>query len=86
MALVGLKRYGEAGAKLDALGRAPDVGALRASLLDQAGNAWLLAGDATHAVTSFQNALTLSASDADLYADLARAQALQRTGARWRPT
>lgn len=78
VALVGLKHYAEAAAKLDALGGAPDVGALRASLLDQAGNAWLLAGDATHAVTSFRNALTVSANDPDLYADLARAQALTK--------
>jgi len=78
VALTGLKRYAEAGAKLDALGRAPDVGGLRPSLLDQAGNAWLLAGDAAHAIASFQAALALSASDPDFYADLARAQALKK--------
>jgi tetratricopeptide (TPR) repeat protein len=78
VALVGLKHYTEAGTKLDALGRAPDVGDLRASLFDQAGNAWLLAGDAPQAMASFQAALALSGNDPDLYADLARAQALTK--------
>ena len=81
VALVGLKRYPEAASKLDALGRAPGVGDLRASLFDQAGNAWLLAGDVPRAVASFQAALALSGSDADLYADLARAEA---AGGNWR--
>ena len=78
VALVGLKRYPEAAAQLDALGRAPGMGDLRASLFDQAGNAWLLAGDGTHAVASFQAALALSGNDADLYADLARAEAVRK--------
>ena len=77
VALVGLKRYGEAADKLDALGRAPGVGDLRPSLFDQAGNAWMLQGETGKAVASFQAALALSASDPDLYADLARAQAMQ---------
>jgi tetratricopeptide (TPR) repeat protein len=78
MALVELKRYPEAAARLDSLGRAPDMGPLRASVFDQAGNAWMLAGDATKAVASFSAALTLSGNDADLYADLARAQAMRK--------
>ena len=77
VALVGLKRYGEGAAKLDELGRAPGMGALRPSLFDQAGNAWMLGGDTGKAITSFQSALALSANDADLYGDLARAQAMQ---------
>ena len=77
MALTGLKRYDEAGAKLDALARAPGAGALRSQMFDQAGNAWMLAGQADKAVASFSAALALSGGDADLYADLARAQALQ---------
>ena len=86
VALVGLKRYPEAGARLDALAAAPGVGGnLRASLFDQAGNAWLLAGDAAHAVTSFQAALALSASDPDLYADLARAEAMRMDWAMSKP-
>ncbi|HWY61136.1 MAG TPA: tetratricopeptide repeat protein [Rhizomicrobium sp.] len=77
VALVGLKRYAEAAAKLDSLARAPGMGDLRSSLFDQAGNAWMLQGEISKAVESFQAALALSASDADLYADLARAQAMQ---------
>lgn len=79
MALVELKRYPEAAARLDALGRAPDMGPLRASVFDQAGNAWMLAGDAGKAVASFSAALALSGNDADLYADLARAQAMRKS-------
>jgi len=78
MALTELKRYPEAAARLDALGRAPDMGNLRATVFDQAGNAWMLAGDAAKATASFSAALALSANDADLYADLARAQAMQK--------
>src|SRR6201999_1942715 len=78
MALTELKRYPEAAARLDALGRAPDMGNLRASVFDQAGNAWMLAGDGAKATASFSAALALSAGDADLYADLARAQAMQK--------
>jgi tetratricopeptide (TPR) repeat protein len=79
LALVGLHRYAEAGPKLDALARRKDTPAgLRAPLLDQAGNAFMLAGDSAHAVASFSGALTLTASDPDLYADLAQAQALQK--------
>lgn len=78
MALTELKRYPEAAARLDALGRAPDLGSLRASVFDQAGNAWMLAGNGAKATASFSAALALSANDADLYADLARAQAMQK--------
>ena len=78
MALEELKRYPDAAARLDALGRAPDMGPLRASVFDQAGNAWMLAGDAAKAVASFSAALALSGNDADLYADLARAQAMRK--------
>jgi tetratricopeptide (TPR) repeat protein len=78
-ALVELKRYPEAATRLDQLGRAPDMGNLRPQIFDQAGNAWMLAGDADKAVASFSAALTLSANDADLYADLARAQAMKKS-------
>lgn len=79
LALVSLKRYAEAGTRLDHLAGDRDVPEMsfRTALYDQAGNAWLLAGDAAHAVQSFQAALTLSAGDADLFADLARAQAMR---------
>jgi tetratricopeptide (TPR) repeat protein len=76
-ALVGVKRYAEGAAKLDALARAkdiPDIG-MRAELLDQAGNAWLLAGNPKSADASFSSALTLNPRDADIFADAARAKA-----------
>jgi tetratricopeptide (TPR) repeat protein len=78
LALVSLKRYGEAGAQLDQLAGSRDVpgSEFRTELFDQAGNAWLLAGDGAHAVQSFSAALTLSAGDPDLFADMARAQAM----------
>ena len=50
----------------------------RIALFDQAGNAWLLAGDGAKAVQSFSGALALSAGDPDLFTDLARAQAMVR--------
>jgi tetratricopeptide (TPR) repeat protein len=80
LALVSLKRYAEAGSRLDKIAGGPDKleNQFRAALYDQAGNAWLLAGDGARAVQSFSGALTLSASDADLFADLARAQAMRR--------
>jgi tetratricopeptide (TPR) repeat protein len=79
LALVGLHRYGEAGPRLDALAREKNTPAgLRPALFDQAGNAFLLAGDGAKAVASLTAALTLSASDPDLYSDLARAQAMRK--------
>ena len=80
LALVSLKRYAEAGARLDKLAAergVPDV-SFRVALYDQAGNAWLLAGDGARAVQSFSAALSLSAGDPDLFADLARAQAMRQ--------
>jgi tetratricopeptide (TPR) repeat protein len=76
VALVGMKRYDEGATRLDNLGHAPGMGDLRPQLFDQAGNAWMLAGDTGKAVASFQSALTLSANDPDIYGDLARAQAM----------
>jgi tetratricopeptide (TPR) repeat protein len=79
MALVELKRYPEAAVRLDTLGRSAGMGSLRSQIFDQAGNAWMLAGNAAKAAASFSAALALSANDADLYADLARAQAMQKS-------
>ncbi|OAI44308.1 hypothetical protein AYO42_00745 [Rhizomicrobium sp. SCGC AG-212-E05] len=80
LALIQLKRYGDAGARLDRAASAaavPDL-AFRAVLFTQAGNAWLLAGNGAKAAQSFSAALALSPGDADLYADLARAHAMRR--------
>ncbi len=79
LALVTLKHYAEAATRLDHVAAdrgVPDM-SFRVALYDQAGNAWLLAGDGAHAIQSFQAALALSAGDADLFADLARAQAMR---------
>lgn len=79
VALVNLKRYPQAASLLDKIAAdrgVPDL-SFRAALYDQAGNAWMLAGDGARAVSSLQAALTLSAGDADLFADLARAQAMR---------
>lgn len=80
LSLVGLKRYGEAGARLARLAAARDVPgtAFRVELFSQAGNAWLLAGDGGRAAQSFTSAVALSPGDADLFADLARAHAMRR--------
>jgi tetratricopeptide (TPR) repeat protein len=80
LALVGLKRYGDAAGKLDALAREKDIagGAMRSELLDQAGNAWMLAGQPGNADASFSEALAISSGDPDLFADLARAKAMEK--------
>ncbi len=80
LALFNLKRYADAGARLDKIAGSRDVPsvAFRVALFDQAGNAWLMAGDGARAVQSFSGALAMSAGDADLFADLARAQAMIR--------
>lgn len=80
LALVSLKRYAEAGSRLDKIAGGPEKldAQFRTELYDQAGNAWLLAGDGARAVQSFSGALTLSGGDADLFSDLARAQAMRR--------
>ena len=77
LALVALKRYPEAARTLDELGHQNFGGASeRASIFDQAGNAWLLAGQGTSAMQSFTSALALSPRDPDIIADHARAAAM----------
>jgi len=80
VALVAMKHYSEAALKLDQLAHtsATGDGATRASLLDQAGNAWLLAGQPENALASFSAALTLAPGDSDMLADRARAKAMQK--------
>ena len=78
-ALAGLKRYGEAAARLDTLARAPATPAgMRSEIFAQAGNSWLMAGNGAKAVASLRSALILQAGDADLFADLGRADAMLR--------
>jgi tetratricopeptide (TPR) repeat protein len=80
LALVALRRYGEAAAKLDQLAESPAVSgsAERAELRDQAGNAWLLAGQPTNADASFTEALALAPGDRDILADRARARGARK--------
>ena len=77
LALTGLRRYGEAAVKLDqaamiAPGQQRD---LRVALYDQAGNAWLLAGNPAKAVASLDTAVLLAPGDEDILFDHARARA-----------
>ena len=78
LALIQMKSYNAAADKLDALARERDVGGadMRAELLDQAGNAWLLAGQPEAATASFSAAINLGANDADVLSDRARAKAM----------
>jgi tetratricopeptide (TPR) repeat protein len=73
VALIGLKEYPEAGKRLEALAdgmtRAPAE--LRAEVLGQAGQAWLLAGDAARAHGLLTQALVLSPDNLDLLTDRA---------------
>jgi len=80
LALTALKRYAEAARKLDALARDKAIGngTDRAALLDQAGNAWLLAGLGNNAVQSFSAGLVQDPNDIDIRADRARARAMQQ--------
>ena len=77
VALVGLKQYKEAATRLEALAAdmktAPP--ALRADVLDQAAQAWLLAGDAVRAYAAAGQALTLQPDAPDLLVDRAEAAA-----------
>lgn len=82
LALTALHRYGEAAHTLDeaALAEARD-GALRLALFDQAGNAWLLAGQPQKAESSLDSALALSPKDEDALFDRARARAARKNWA-----
>lgn len=77
LALIALHRYSEAASKLDSLARATKPSDERATLYDQAGNAWLLAHQASNAQSSFAAAITFRPRDPDLYVDRARAFAMK---------
>ncbi len=80
VALVSLRRYAEAGAKLDVLahGGMTNDPTVRMDLFDQAGNAWLLASKPDNAAASFTAALSIDPADPDLLADRARANAMKK--------
>lgn len=76
VALIGLKQYTPAAQRLDKLAEAmltvaPD--SLRAEVLDQASQAWLLAGDAGRSYNDAGAALALAPNDPDLLVDRAEA-------------
>lgn len=80
LALTALHRYGDAAAKLDQAAIIAPGGQrdLRVALYDQAGNAWLLAGQPSKAETSISTALTLSPDDEDILFDRARVRAARK--------
>jgi tetratricopeptide (TPR) repeat protein len=75
VALVGLKQYKEGATRLESLAQAMvhAPNSLRAEVLDQASQAWLLAGDAAHAYAADSAALNLLPGDPDLLVDRAEA-------------
>lgn len=80
LGLANLKRYDEAARMLEDSAAAEARGApgLRAQLLDQAGNAWLLAHDAAKAETALSAALAIEPRDEDMLSDRARERGLAR--------
>jgi tetratricopeptide (TPR) repeat protein len=77
VALIGLKKYKEAATRLEALAQAMTTApaSLRAEVLDQAGQAWGLSGDAARAYAAAGAAVTLLPNDPDLLIDRAQAAA-----------
>jgi tetratricopeptide (TPR) repeat protein len=77
VALIGLKQYKEAATRLEALAQAMTTApiGLRAEVLDQAGQAWGLAGDPVRAYAAAGEAVALQPKDLDLLIDRAEAAA-----------
>jgi tetratricopeptide (TPR) repeat protein len=77
VALFGLKRYKEAATQLEALAMAMATApaGLRADVYDQAGQAWLLAGDPVRAYVAAGQAVGLQPNDLELLLDRAEAAA-----------
>jgi tetratricopeptide (TPR) repeat protein len=77
VALVGLKQYKEAATRLEALAQEMTTApaSLRAEVLDQAGQAWLLAGDPVRAYAASGQAVSLQPNDPELRIDRAEAAA-----------
>jgi len=80
LALVDLQRYAEAAEKLTLAAGEGTLGAApaRVDLLDQAGNAWLLAGQAEKADASFSAALAVAPKNSDVLTDRARARGMRK--------
>ena len=78
VALIALGKYQEGATRLQTLAQAMIMkapAALRADVLDQAGQAWLLAGDPVRAYAAEGQAVSLKPSDPDLLIDRAEAAA-----------
>jgi len=75
VALIGLKQYKDAATRLESLGQATvhAPAELRAEVFDQAGQAWLMAGDAPRAYAAETSALGFAANNPDLLVDRAEA-------------
>lgn len=80
LALVALKRPGEAAVRLDHLAQTA-IAKNRASLFAQSGNAWLLAGQADKAEAALSSALAAAPGDVDVLIDRARARAMRKNWA-----
>jgi tetratricopeptide (TPR) repeat protein len=79
LALTDLKRYADAAAKLEAAALEKGLStAMRGELLDQAGNAWLLAQQADKADAALSKALSFTPQDEDVLTDRARARGLEK--------
>jgi tetratricopeptide (TPR) repeat protein len=80
VALFGLKHYKEAATRLEALAQAMSTAptVLRAGVFDQAGQAWLLAGNPVRAYAAAGQALVLQPNDPELLLDRAEAAASAR--------
>ena len=78
LALLAMGEEQEAAERLETLARAPDAGpdGLRAEMLSQAGNVWLLDFTGAAARDAFSRGLEFAPNDADLLIDRARAHAL----------
>src|ERR1700730_15006181 len=77
VALIGLKQYKEAAIRLEALAQSMTTAppGLRGEVLDQAGQAWGLAGDPVRAYAAAGAAVALQPNDLDLLIDRAAAAA-----------
>jgi tetratricopeptide (TPR) repeat protein len=75
VALIGLKQYKEGASRLETLAQAMihAPASLRADVLDQAAQGWLLAGDPARAYAAENAALNLHPDDSDLLVDRAEA-------------
>ncbi|MDF1686832.1 MAG: tetratricopeptide (TPR) repeat protein [Parvibaculaceae bacterium] len=74
LALTELKLYDGAAERLEELAKRPDAGSEieRAQILEQAGNAWMLAGKPTKAAAAFSNAMSFLPGDIALQLSRAR--------------